>query len=295
MSFLPEVVRDVIAGGASTAAVSVLLNPVDVVKTRRQVGIPRTATAEVLAAFREKGAWHGLWRPGLTSSIIRELLYSGCTKGLYPLMRDVVTPTDRDPRLHHRILAAALTGLGGSFCANGPDVVKVRLFAEPHRYSGFTAAVREITRTEGFINGLLIRGVSASAPRGAAMAVGEVTTYDQTKTTLRQYWPKVPHQGLQSARDREPFSLHVITSLITGLVATTIAAPFDTIKSCVMADDGGKYPRGFIDALKILLQQEGPLALFRGWWPTYCRLGPHAILTFPLVEQVRMVLGLGNL
>eukprot|EP00439_Symbiodinium_sp_Y106_P058513 s815_g8.t1 len=290
MMLTKTVVRDIVAGGVSTAAVSAVLNPIDVVKTRRQVGIPRTALQEVRAAYRQHGAWQGLWRPGLTASLLRELLYSGCTKGLYPLARDLVSPRDSEPHLGHRVAAAAATGLGGSLCANGPDVVKVRLFAEPGRYPGFFSAATEIARNEGFVRGLLVRGVSASAPRGAAIAIGEVTTYDQTKTTLRRHWPGVE----SAARDgrREPFSLHVATSLITGVVATTVAAPFDTLKSCVMADDGTRFPRGFPDALMSIIHSEGPASLFRGWWPAYCRLGPHAILTFPLLEQVRKALGL---
>ena len=44
-----------------------------------------------------------------------------------------------------------------------------------------------------------------------------------------------------------------------------------------------------------LLAREGARALFRGWLPTYFRLGPHAILTFPLLEQMRRALGLENL
>lgn len=285
---IPEVFRDVVAGGVATAIVSAILNPVDVVKTRRQVGLERTASEEALARWKSEGAWKGLWRPGLSASIVRELLYSGCTKGLYPLARDMVTPANQEPGLHHRALAASLTGFGGSICANGPDVVKIRLFNDPTRYANASAAVREIIQAEGVVRGLLIRGVSASAPRGAAIAIGEVTTYDQTKVMLRQVWPGAGGQ------QREPFSLHVVTSLITGVVATTVAAPFDTIKSCVMADDGAKYPRGFIDAIASVVRTEGPLALFRGWWPAYCRLGPHAILTFPLLEQIRLLLGLSN-
>jgi len=289
---VPEVFRDVIAGGVATTIVSACLNPIDVIKTRRQVGLQRSGSAEALAAFRAEGAWRGLWRPGLSASITRELLYSGCCKGLYPNAREMVTPAGQEPGLQHRALAAALTGFGGSICASGPDVVKIRLFADPHRYKDATSAVREIVQAEGVVRGLLIRGVSASAPRGAAIAIGEVTTYDQTKVMLRRYW--LGHATGARPAGKEPFSLHVVTSLITGVVATTVAAPFDTIKSCVMADDGGKYPRGFIDALQSIVRKEGPLALFRGWWPAYCRLGPHAILTFPLLEQMRLLLGLSN-
>ena len=38
----------------------------------------------------------------------------------------------------------------------------------------------------------------------------------------------------------------------------------------------------------------GPAALLAGWWPAYCRLAPHAILTFPLLEQLRRLAGLEN-
>merc|ERR1712113_757429 len=147
-------------GGVSTALVSALLNPVDVLKTRRQVGIQRTALAELQLAFQEHGAWRGLWRPGLTASIVRELLYSGCTKGLYPLARDAVVRDGESPGLFDRIAAAALTGLGGSICANGPDVVKVRFFADPSRYQGFMAGVCHIFRNEG-PSGFFLRGISA--------------------------------------------------------------------------------------------------------------------------------------
>ena len=90
------------------------------------------------------------------------------------------------------------------------------------------------------LRGLLLRGASASAPRGAAIAVGEVTTYDQVKSTLRRYYP-------------ESFVLHVVTSLITGVVATTVAAPFDLLKSRVMASTVASD--GFASVLYFLSQQ----------------------------------------
>ena len=48
----------------------------------------------------------------------------------------------------------------------------------------------------------------------------------------------------------------------------------------------------FASVLLRLLRQEGPMALFNGWVPTYLRLGPHAILTFPLLEALRGAAGL---
>ena len=82
-----------------------------------------------------------------------------------------------------------------------------------------TVAFHSTLLRQGLFRGLLTRGVSASAPRGAAIAVGEVCTYDQAKAWLKR------------CGYADGFVLHVFTSLITGLVATTVAAPFDLLKS----------------------------------------------------------------
>ncbi|KAJ1457497.1 mitochondrial carrier domain-containing protein [Pelagophyceae sp. CCMP2097] len=277
-----DVWKEVACGGFATAAVSGLLNPCDLVKTRRQLyGLrapgPVALAREILAA---QGVL-GLWTPGLKATLAREVLYSGVTKGLYPLARDAVSG-GREATLLERVGASALTGFGGSICANAVDVVKIRQFKDGS--NDLLGALRNAAHTEGAWRGLFTRGLSASAPRGAAIAVGEVATYDFTKTELRAY------SYFASVDGAEPFSLHLATSVITGLVATTVAAPFDTIKSRVMASSS----KGFSEALSALLRAEGPAALFSGWWPAYCRLAPHAILTFPLLEQLRVLAGLKN-
>ena len=277
------VALDVACGGVSTAVVSAILNPTDVIKTRRQiVGFSGASPLDMARAVARADGLRGLWLPGLQATVLRELLYSGCTKGLYPYARDAVAG-EEDASLAQRAIAAALTGFGGSLCANAVDVVKVQQF-DSGSNRGVVAAMRDVARAEGVVRGLLVRGVSASAPRGAAIAIGEVTTYDYAKSRLAR------HPAFARDEDgAEPFSLHIVTSVITGVVATTVAAPFDTIKSRVMARGGNAWT-----ALRSLVAREGPAALLAGWWPAYCRLAPHAILTFPLLEQLRRLAGLEN-
>ena len=212
------VALDVACGGVSTAVVSAVLNPTDVIKTRRQiVGFSGASPLDMARAVARADGLKGLWLPGLQATVLRELLYSGCTKGLYPYARDAVAG-EEDASLAQRALAAALTGFGGSLCANAVDVVKVKQFDSGSNRS-VVAAMRDVARSEGVVRGLLVRGVSASAPRGAAIAIGEVTTYDYAKSRLAR------HPAF--ARDEEgaePFSLHIVTSVITGVVATTVAA-----------------------------------------------------------------------
>ncbi len=46
---------------------------------------------------------------------------------------------------------------------------------------------------------------------------------------------------------------------------------------------------------KHLVINEKPKALFKGWLPSYLRLGPHALICFPLFEKIRHILGLDYL
>ena len=41
-----------------------------------------------------------------------------------------------------------------------------------------------------------------------------------------------------------------------------------------------------------VVKEEGVLTLFRGWVPAYLRLGPHALICFPILEQIRRLFGL---
>ena len=84
-----------------------------------------------------------------------------------------------------------------------------------------------------------MRGVVPNLNRGAFIGVGELTTYDHVKHLLRD-------KGYVN----EGFSLHAISSLITGLVATTVAAPFDLIKTRSMNDGGStSLYKGPLDCL----------------------------------------------
>jgi hypothetical protein len=192
------VALDVACGGVSTAVVSAILNPTDVIKTRRQiVGFSGASPLDMARAVAR-------------------------ADGLYPYARDAVAG-EEDASLAQRALAAALTGFGGSLCANAVDVVKVKQFDSGSNRS-VVAAMRDVARSEGVVRGLLVRGVSASAPRGAAIAIGEVTTYDYAKSRLARH----PAFARDAQNGAEPFSLHIVTSVITPVQKSNFAALLTT-------------------------------------------------------------------
>ena len=119
------------------------------------------------------------------------------------------------------------------------------------------------------------------------IAAGELATYDHAKTTLKTF----------SARHGRPLEeglgLHATASFITGFVAATVAAPCDIVKTRTM--NAATTTTSPMRVFLLILHTEGVAALFRGWLPSYLRLGPHALIAFPVFERLRKELGLDYL
>lgn len=269
-----QLFRQWLAAGIANSLTSALLNPFDVAKSRLQTAPPASGATlrSTFAAMWARGGLAGLFLPGLSASMAREMLSSGARAGLYVPLRDGL----RGARARSdataaggvlgdadiKIAAALGCGALGSLVANPVDVVKIRLQIDPRAHASARAALTAIARTEG-ARGLLA-GLAPSTLRASFIAVGELATYDVAKTALRR--------GL--GRGDEGAALHVGASLITGAVAAVVAAPFDLIKSRAMA--GGAAGGASIAAVLRQLAREGgmPASLFRGVLPAYLRLGP---------------------
>ncbi|RYH32257.1 solute carrier family 25 protein [archaeon] len=85
-------VREWLSGGLANAIASAALNPVDVTKTRLQAAVAQSGSKPrvfliVKGIYQESGLL-GLWRPGLSASMTREMLYSGPRAGFYVPVRN---------------------------------------------------------------------------------------------------------------------------------------------------------------------------------------------------------------
>jgi hypothetical protein len=272
--------KEWIAGGVANAATSALLNPLDVSKTRMQVapGLHAGLLSTLRLLYRE-GGLVGVFSPGLAASVIREMIYSGAKAGLYVPLRAHYIGLFRGNDAAAKVAAALTTGTLGSLLANPIDVVKIRLMREPRLYPSTAAALPLLYRAEGLQG--LYKGLLPSTLRGACVSAGELACYDLVKGGLKG--------ALFSGQDGLP--LHVGASLVTGAVAACVAAPWDLIKARAMAAEG--RPETMRSVLRGLAAEGGlPLSLFRGLLPAYLRLGPHALIAFPIFEQLRGALGL---
>ncbi|ORY49915.1 mitochondrial carrier [Rhizoclosmatium globosum] len=305
-----------LCGGLANLVPSVLTNPFDAIKIRIQTqpepvaGQERMYKSLAHAASRilKEEGWKGLIMPGMTATCLRELSYSSLRFGLYQpvkssihklFLNDSSTAAKGSEPFAIKVLAAGSIACIGSSLANPTDLVKIRLQREygciengiyttglnkglAPSYKNTFHAFYKIVQTEKFWG--LYSGVQATAIRATLVTGAQLSTYDETKYVLKKW-------GVM----QEGFPLHLTASIVAGLAATTAGAPADIIKTRLLSqaqDVKGGYT-GFADCFIKMWRNEGPMSLFRGWMPSYCRIAPHFIISLPLYEQLRKGFGLG--
>eukprot|EP01116_Phalansterium_solitarium_P020510 TRINITY_DN6084_c0_g1_i1.p1 TRINITY_DN6084_c0_g1~~TRINITY_DN6084_c0_g1_i1.p1 ORF type:complete len:326 (+),score=43.30 TRINITY_DN6084_c0_g1_i1:131-979(+) len=281
--------------------VSALLNPMDVIKVRLQTQsqLARAQGTSLYAAspyngfshafvkiFREEGYFRGLQK-GFTASMIREISYSSLRLGLYDYVKSAIAGSaDKDQfTLGQKILAGAITGAMGSAFVNPADLIKIRFQAvlpgEQRKYRHTLHAFVTIMRDEGGVRGLY-KGALPTIVRASLLNSAQLASYDESKRFL-----------LRHGYFNDNFSLHFTAACISGLVTTTVVNPADLVKTRWMTDRQ-RYTSP-LDVLVKTVRNEGVLALFKGWVPNYMRLGPHFVLSLPLLEFIRRALGADGL
>lgn len=72
--------------------------------------------------------------------------------------------------------------------------------------------------------------------------------------------------------------------MFAGLCCATTSNPIDVVKSRYMnqafVNGKGVLYASTTDCFMKTLRSEGPAGFFKGWLPSWFRLGPHTIITF---------------
>lgn len=123
----------------------------------------------------------------------------------------------------------------------------------------------------GWRNGF--RGVGANSMRAGLMTASQLASYD----SFKRYLVETRNWG------HEELTTHFAASLWAGFVATTVCSPVDVVKTRIMS--ASSKGEGIMPLLTGIYQKEGLTWMFRGWVPSFVRLGPHTIATFLILEQ----------
>lgn len=178
---------------------------------------------------------------------------------------------------------ASTSGFLGGLAGNPADVLNVRMQHDkslpPEKRRNYKHAIDglvRMVREEGVTS--LWRGVWPNSARAVLMTASQLASYDAFKRLL-----------ITNANMSDNLKTHFTASFLAGFVATTICSPVDVIKTRIMSASHTEIRQGLGELIKEIYRKEGVTWVFKGWVPSFIRLGPHTIATFLFLEQHKKI------
>lgn len=294
-----ESIKPFVCGGIASIIAEFGTFPLDVTKTRLQIQEGSGKNLRYsgfincgLQIYKQEGL-NALYS-GISPAILRQSVYGTLKFGSYYTLKNVIIkniyPNDHEiveENMYVNVGCAALAGASSSAIANPTDVLKVRMQvhgkgSDQTLYKHFY----EIFVTEG-VRGLY-RGVVQTSQRAATIAAVELPVYDYCK-----------HKLIDSIGD-QPLN-HFLSSFIASFFAAVASCPIDVIRTRLMnqrkilrsygttsiSHTSTVYFSNSFECFTNILRKEGIGALYKGFWPSFIRMGPWNIIFFVCYEKLK--------
>lgn len=276
------------SAGAAACIADMVTFPLDTAKVRLQIQGEKSVEAAkniryrgvfgtITTMIRTEGP-KSLYN-GLVAGLQRQLCFASVRIGLYDNVKDFYTGGKDNPSVLVRILAGCTTGAMAVSFAQPTDVVKVRFQAQMNldgvarRYNGTLQAYKHIFQNEG-LRGLW-KGTLPNITRNALVNCTELVTYDLIKEAILRH--KLMSDNLPC---------HFVSAFGAGFVTTVIASPVDVVKTRYMNSPPGQY-KSAINCAWTMMTKEGPTAFYKGFVPSFLRLGSWNVVMFVSFEQIK--------
>ncbi|KAG2457378.1 mitochondrial uncoupling protein 2 [Polypterus senegalus] len=281
--------------GAGTAAciADLVTFPLDTAKVRLQIQGENQSLTSNMKSVKYNGVFgtittmvktegpRSLYN-GLVAGLQRQMSFASVRIGLYDSVKQFYTKGAEHAGIGSRLLAGCTTGAMAVAFAQPTDVVKVRFQAQANinggnrRYQGTVHAYKTIAKEEG-VRGLW-RGTTPNITRNAIVNCTELVTYDLIKDAI-----------LRSNLMTDNLPCHFTSAFGAGFCTTVIASPVDVVKTRYMNSAHGQYSSALNCALT-MLTKEGPTAFYKGFMPSFLRLGSWNVVMFVTYEQLKRAL-----
>jgi len=133
---------------------------------------------------------------------------------------------------------------------------------------------KKYTKKDGITG--FYQGVKPNVLRAMAVNLGELTAYDMSKKWLLNYMD-----------DR--WYCHTIASIHSGFWAAFCSTPADVLKSRLMASGSNM---SMTSCLVDIVKKEGFVAMWKGFFPNWIRLGPWQLIFWVTYEFTRGMAGI---
>jgi len=257
---MTRLLKNVFCAGAAAVFTVTFIHPIDVVKTRIQVG--EGGLGEVIGdAMKNEGP--GAFYKGIGPAWLREASYTSLRLGLYEPVKTLVGADQKGAGFLRKFIAGALAGAIGSCAGNPFDVLKTKMMANKDSEAGMGEVCSDIMKAEGFMG--FYKGFNTNVIRAMVLNATKMACYDTIKT-----W-------LVASFALEGLLLQFIAAFTAGFFLTCTVSPFDKCRTLLMNQKGGEGEKqfsGLFDCLVHICKTEGVGGLWKGFIPIWSRFAP---------------------
>eukprot|EP00992_Anisonema_acinus_P012663 TRINITY_DN8279_c0_g1_i1.p1 TRINITY_DN8279_c0_g1~~TRINITY_DN8279_c0_g1_i1.p1 ORF type:complete len:310 (+),score=44.50 TRINITY_DN8279_c0_g1_i1:66-995(+) len=276
-----ELIVTLVGGMLAGPTEAVCLMPVDVIKTRLQLGMGPPGMLPLARHIIKEEGVRALWKG---CSVFAGHLFTkyivrwGCASKLSQMFRD------KDGRLNfqRRFAAGATAGILESILIVTPfEVVKTRLQQQKGTsnlyYKGPVDGMRKIVRDEGVK--ALWKGVIPTASRNMFNMSSNLAFKPVFDKAAWGHEPGMPPL---------PTWKTLITGCFSGCMGPLMNMPLDVAKTRMMAQKtvAGELPKyqGTFHCIKTVATEEGITALWKGYFPRVARVGPGFAIQWGVID-----------
>lgn len=272
--------------GGSAGIGAFVTNPIETLRVRFQVEPAATRPLSILAfgaeLVKNEGFFGGLMLPGNSSWVASMSAAFGLRMMLYDPLRDAIDKLAGGGGSSNAFAAGICTGslTNALACPFFNAKTRLQACAGAAEGRGLLTELAAVTREGGLT--AHYAGGWALFIRGGFLSGGQLWGYNVSKGLFKA-------QGV-----KEGPSVHVACSVFAAACAAVLSAPADITLNRYQAAlklGTGAYASAGEVALE-LVRTEGPLALFRGAGLQFAKVCPVFLLTMPLYEQLRRLVGL---
>lgn len=269
-------------GGLSGMMATCIIQPVDMVKVRLQLGDTGGPIGVARNMIKTQG--FGSLYKGLSAGLVRQATYTTARLGIYNKLFTAAQEWNQGPLpLWGKAVCGLTAGGLGALVGSPADLTLIRMQADTslpleqrRNYKGVGDAFARIVREEGA--GGLFTGAGPTVVRAMALNMGMLASNDQAKELLVE-------AGLQEGSP----AVIVGSSMIAGFFASACSLPFDYVKTQLQKQKPdpktGEYPyAGALDCAAKTFKQGGPLKFYTGFPTYFVRIAPHVVFTLTFVS-----------
>ncbi|XP_075978796.1 mitochondrial thiamine pyrophosphate carrier-like [Anticarsia gemmatalis] len=302
-----SVYQAAVAGAFAGAFTRAVAQPLDVVKIRFQLqiepiknGSRYTSMLQAVAAIVKEEGVATLWSGHVPAQFL-SISYGILQFSVYEKLTQLCQRSDPQFFLVHKhwlnfcngaIAATVATVVSFPF-----DTIRTRMIAEQktnRAYKGFVHATSSMMKTEGMR--ALFKGLSPTLGQIAPHAGMQFAVYKLFTENILSKIAFFQRQNSLHGTVASSLSANLIAGSIAGCVAKTAIYPFDLVKKRLQIQGFqqhrkyfGKqmYCNGVFHCVKLTINEEGFLALYKGYWPSMLKAVLVTALHFAAYDEMK--------